>query len=121
NLAVNETKNITITVQVPTTAKDGDDFDDNVTVTADCDGRPISQDDEVVDTPEVKTNFRGECSVQFSNKDASHLQVFPGQTFSYYVHAFNSGAEPCNNVTIVDTLDDRVSFVSCNKNCTHEG
>jgi uncharacterized repeat protein (TIGR01451 family) len=69
----------------------------------------------------VKTNFTGECSVQNSNKDASHLQVFPGETFSYYVHAFNSGGEPCTNVKIVDTLDARLTFVSCNKNCTHEG
>ena len=47
--------------------------------------------------------------------------MFPGETFSYFVHAFNSGGQACNNVTITDTLDDRVSFVSCNKQCTHDG
>ncbi|MDP1819420.1 MAG: hypothetical protein Q8K58_05925 [Acidimicrobiales bacterium] len=44
----------------------------------------------------------------------------PGQTFSYYVHAFNSGGQPCTDVQIVDTLDDRVSFVSCNKSCVND-
>lgn len=121
NLAVNETKNITITVKVPAGAKNGDNFDDAVTVTADCDGAPVTEDDTVVDTPTVRTNFTGACSVQFSNKDASHLQVFPGQTFSYYVHAFNSGAQPCTNVKITDTLDDRLTYVSCNRNCTQAG
>ena len=29
-------------------------------------------------------------------------------------------AEPCTNVTITDTLDDRVSFVSCNKSCMND-
>jgi uncharacterized repeat protein (TIGR01451 family) len=121
DLAVNQTKNITITVKVPTTAKNNENFDDNVTVTGTCNGKPVTQDDKVVDIPVVKTNFVGECSVQNSNKDASHLQVFPGETFSYYVHAFNSGGKPCSNVKIVDTLDARLTFVSCNKNCTHEG
>jgi uncharacterized repeat protein (TIGR01451 family) len=47
--------------------------------------------------------------------------VTPGQTFSYFVHAFNSGGEPCTDVQIVDTLDDRLSFVSCNKSCSNSG
>src|SRR3546814_4411289 len=57
----------------------------------------------------------------FRSKDASHIEVRPGQTFSYYVHAFNSGEEPCTDVEIVDTLDDRLSFVSCNRGCTNSG
>lgn len=121
NLAVNQTKNITITVKVPEGAKDGDTFDDVVTASGTCDGRTVTKDDRVDDTPTVRDDFSGPCNVQFSNKDASHIQVTAGQTFSYYVHAFNSGGEPCNDVTITDTLDSRVSFVSCNKSCTHEG
>lgn len=120
-LAVNETKNLTITVKVPAGAKAGDSFDDVVTASGNCNGRPVTKDDRVDDTPTVKTDFSGPCNVQFSNKDASHIQVFPGETFSYYVHAFNSGGEPCNAVKISDTLDARVDFVSCNKSCTHEG
>ena len=78
---------------------------------------PISR--IVDDTPTVRTDFSGPCNVGFSNKDASHIQVTKGQTFSYYVHAFNSGGEDCTNVKITDTLDSRVSFVSCNKGCTN--
>jgi uncharacterized repeat protein (TIGR01451 family) len=119
DIAVNETKNITITVRVPDNAPDGATFDDVVTVAGECDGRPVTEDDRLDDIPTVRRNFTGDCSVQFSNKDASHIQVFPGETFSYYVHAFNSGAKPCTDVEIVDTLDDRVSFVSCNKSCVN--
>jgi uncharacterized repeat protein (TIGR01451 family) len=120
DLAVNQTKNITLTIKVPADAKNGATFDDVVTATGTCDGRPISKDDRVDDTPVVRTDFTGPCNVTFSNKDASHIQVFPGETFSYYVHAFNAGAEPCTNVTISDTLDSRVSFVSCNKSCVND-
>ncbi len=119
DLAPNETKNITLTIKVPADAKNGDTFDDVVTVTGTCDGRPVTKDDRVDDTPTVRTDFTGPCNVGFSNKDASHIQVTPGQTFSYYVHAFNSGGEDCTNVKITDTLDSRVSFVSCNKGCTN--
>ena len=81
-----------------TTRPNGATFDDVVTASGTCDGRPVTEDDRVDDIPVVRDNFTGGCNVQFSNKDASHIQVFPGETFSYYVHAFNSGAEPCTNV-----------------------
>jgi uncharacterized repeat protein (TIGR01451 family) len=119
NLAVNQTKSLTITVKVPADAKDGDSFDDLVTATGNCEGRPVTKDKRIDDIPKVKTDFTGPCNVQFSNKDASHIQVFPGETFAYYVHAFNSGGDPCNNVSISDTLDGRLTFVSCNKDCTN--
>jgi uncharacterized repeat protein (TIGR01451 family) len=121
DIEVNETVNLTVTVRVPADAPNNATFDDVVTASGTCDGRPVSEDDRVDDIPVVKRDFTGGCNVQFSNKDASHIQVFPGETFSYFVHAFNSGGEPCNNVTITDTLDDRLSFVSCNKSCTHSG
>jgi uncharacterized repeat protein (TIGR01451 family) len=120
DLAVNETVNLTITVRVPDDAPNNSTFDDVVTASGNCDGRPVTEDDRVDDIPVVKRDFTGPCNVQFSNKDASHIQVTQGQTFSYYVHAFNAGAEACNNVRIVDTLDDRVSFVSCNKSCVND-
>lgn len=119
DLAPNETKNITLTIKVPADAKNGDTFDDVVTATGTCDGRTVTKDDRVDDTPTVRTDFTGPCNVSFSNKDASHIQVTKGQTFSYYVHAFNSGGEDCSNVKITDTLDSRVTFVSCNKGCTN--
>jgi uncharacterized repeat protein (TIGR01451 family) len=121
DLAVNQTVNLRITVKVAADAPDGATFDDAVTATGNCNGRPVTQDDTLNDIPTVRRNFEGPCSVQYSNKDASHKEVMPGQTFSYYVHAFNSGAEPCTDVVVTDTLDDRVSFVSCNLACDHQG
>jgi uncharacterized repeat protein (TIGR01451 family) len=120
DLAPNQTKNLTITVKVPANAKAGQSFDDVVTASGTCDGRTVTKDDRVDDVPVVKTNFTGPCNVQFSNKDASHIQVTPGETFSYYVHAFNSGGQPCTNVKISDKLDSRLSFVSCNKSCVND-
>jgi uncharacterized repeat protein (TIGR01451 family) len=121
NLAVNQTKSLTITVKVPEGAKNGDSFDDHVTASGNCEGRTVTKDKDVNDTPKVKTDFTGPCNVQFSNKDASHIQVTKGQTFAYFVHAFNSGGTPCNNVTVTDTIDGRLTFVSCNKDCTNNG
>jgi uncharacterized repeat protein (TIGR01451 family) len=120
DLAPNQTKNLTITVKVPANAKAGQSFDDVVTASGTCDGRTVTKDDRVDDIPVVKTDFSGPCNVQFSNKDASHIQVTPGETFSYYVHAFNSGGEACSNVKVTDKLDSRLSFVSCNKSCVND-
>jgi len=121
DIAVNETVNLTITVSVDEDAPDGATFDDHVLATGNCDGREVEQPDEVLDIPRVVDDFQGPCNVQFSNKDASHERVFPGETFTYYVHAFNSGAEACTDVVITDTIDDRLSFVSCNKGCDAQG
>lgn len=121
NIAVNETVNLRITVRVSPDAPDGATFDDAVTATGTCNGNPVQQDDTLNDIPTVRRDFEGPCNVQFSNKDTSHLQVFPGETFSYYVHVFNSGAEPCTDVVVEDTLDSRVSFVSCNQGCDNSG
>ncbi|MDP1819419.1 MAG: hypothetical protein Q8K58_05920 [Acidimicrobiales bacterium] len=67
DIAVNETKNITITIRVSEDAPDGATFDDVVTVSGNCDGRPITEDDRVDDIPIVRDNFNGPCIVQFSN------------------------------------------------------
>ncbi len=121
DLAVNETVNLRITVRVDADAPDGATFDDVVNAAGICDGRPVEQDDTLDDIPTVRRDFEGPCSVQFSNKDASHKLVTEGQTFSYYVHVFNSGAEACTDVVIEDTLDDRLQFVGCNLGCDNEG
>lgn len=120
-LAPNETRDLIITVKVPANAPNGATFDDVVHAEGVCDGRPVEQDDRLDDVPTVRTDFTGPCSVQFSNKDASHEQVTPGETFSYYVHAYNTGANACTDVVITDTLDDRLGFVSCTKSCTNQG
>jgi uncharacterized repeat protein (TIGR01451 family) len=120
DLAVNETVNLRITVRVDEDAPNGATFDDVVNATGNCDGRPVEQDDTLDDIPTV-SDFDGPCSVQFSNKDASHKLVTEGQTFSYYIHVFNSGAEPCTDVVITDTLDERLDFVGCDLGCDNEG
>jgi uncharacterized repeat protein (TIGR01451 family) len=121
NLAVNETRDLVITVKVPADAPDGATFDDVVQAQGVCDGRPVSEEDRLDDVPTVRTDFTGPCSVQYSNKDASHEQVTPGETFSYYVHVYNTGSEPCTQVAVTDTLDDRVTFVSCTDGCDNSG
>ncbi|MFP5254574.1 MAG: hypothetical protein ACLGI8_01865 [Acidimicrobiia bacterium] len=120
-LAPGDTAELTVTVRVDDDAQDGDSFDDQVTAAGDCDGQPVEEDDRVDDIPKVVTDLTGPCDVRFSNKDASHEQVVPGQAFAYYVHAFNTGGEPCTDVTVTDTLDDRVTFVDCNRDCANEG
>ena len=116
-----DTAELTVTVQVDADAPAGQGFADEVTAAGDCGGRPVEQDDRVDDIPTVVTDFSGACNVSFSNTDASHEQVMPGQTFAYYVHVFNTGAEPCTDVVVTDTLDDRLAFVSCNRGCTNDG
>ncbi|MGV3760592.1 MAG: DUF7507 domain-containing protein, partial [Actinomycetota bacterium] len=120
-LAPGDTVELTVTVRVDDDAQAGDSFDDAVTAAGDCDGTPVEEDDRVDDIPKVVTDLTGPCDVRFSNKDASHEQVVPGQAFAYYVHAFNTGGEACTDVTVTDTLDDRVAFVECNRGCTNEG
>lgn len=120
-LAPDDTAELTVTVEVDGDAQGGQSFDDEVTAAGDCDGRPVEEDDRVDDIPTVVTDISGPCNVGFSNKDASHEQVMPGQAFAYYVHAFNTGAEACTDVVVTDTLDDRLTFVSCNRDCTDEG
>lgn len=120
-LAPDDTAELTVTVEVDGDAQGGQSFDDEVTAAGDCDGRPVEEDDRVDDIPTVVTDISGPCNVGFSNKDASHEQVMPGQAFAYYVHAFNTGAETCTDVVVTDTLDDRLAFVGCNRGCTNEG
>lgn len=120
DLAINESVTITVTVEVPDDAPDGFVFNDVLKASGNCDGTPVDHTVELP-TPTVTDNFTGPCSLGDSNKAASHLEVLPGQTFSYFVHVFNSGAEPCSGVSITDTLDDQVSFVSCTYGCTNDG
>lgn len=115
-----ETYTITMTIQVPADAQPGTVFVDNLAATGVCDGEPVGKEVELP-LPTVNDNFVGPCDLILSNKSASHLEVIPGQTFNYFVHVFNRGAEPCTDVTVTDTLDDRLTFVSCTDDCTNSG
>lgn len=119
-LAPNETFTITMTVQVPDDAPDGFVFGDDLTAAGNCDGTPVDHTVHL-DAPEVSDDFTGPCDLGQSNKSASHLEVMEGQTFNYFVHVFNQGAEPCTGVTVSDTLSDNLGFVSCTYNCTNDG
>jgi uncharacterized repeat protein (TIGR01451 family) len=120
DLAVNETRTFTITVDVDADARPGTVFGDNLTATGVCDGEEVTHTVDLP-LPRVTDGFSGPCNLTLSNKRASHLEVTPGQTFNYFVHVFNRGAEPCTGASVTDTLDDRLGFVACTDGCTHQG
>ncbi|HUQ40268.1 MAG TPA: hypothetical protein VM030_08945 [Acidimicrobiales bacterium] len=119
-LAPNETKTLVITVKVPDNAPQGAVYKNNMTVTGKCDGADHEKSDEVVG-PTVGPNGTGGCNLGDSNKAASHKEVFPGETFNYYIHVFNSGGAPCTGVTVSDNLIADVDFVSCTDDCKNAG
>lgn len=120
DLAIGDSRTFTVTVQVPENAPDGFVFTDTLKASGNCDGTPVDHT-VVLETPEVTDDFEGPCNLGDSNKAASHLEVLPGQEFNYFIHVFNSGAEPCTDVSVTDTLDDRVAFDGCTYECTNEG
>jgi uncharacterized repeat protein (TIGR01451 family) len=124
-LAANETKSLKITITVPAGTPNGTKLRNDVTVTGTvtCPGAPPREvtTTAFVDGPTVLgPGFIG-CGIAGSNKAASHIEVIPGESFNYYIHAFNSGTEPCNDVVVTDTLIPQVTFVSCSNSCTQEG
>ena len=121
SLAPNESRTFIVTVEVDADAQNGEAFDDRVTVTGDCDGQPVEGGDTIDDIPVVTTDSLDGCNVSASNKSATHLEVAPGQTFSYLVHAYNAGDEDCGETVVTDTLPDGVTFVSCAPDCADAG
>jgi len=120
DLAVNETRTFTVTVTVDPKARVGATFSDTLTASGKCDGQDVTHTVNLP-LPRVTDGFSGACDLSVSNTRASHLEVTPGQTFNYFVHVFNRGAEPCAPVNVVDTLDDRLEFVACTDGCANEG
>ena len=115
----NETKTFTLSIGVAEGSV-GQTFSDTLTASGTCDDEPVTKT-VTLDLPTVSNGFAGPCDLSLSNKRASHLEVTPGQTFNYFIHAFNRGEEDCSSVSVTDTLDDRVSFVSCTDGCTNTG
>jgi uncharacterized repeat protein (TIGR01451 family) len=120
-LQPNETRNYTITVQVPTSATAGATYTDTATASGTYNGQPVSQTVTLPNIPKVGNPPYDGCHPNDSNKAADHLQVTPGETFVYYIHVLNDGDQPCSGLTVSDTLAGGVSFVSCTFNCTHDG
>ncbi len=121
SLAPNETATLRIRVRVASDAPDGAAFDDVVSASGLCDGEGVDEQDQLDDVPTVRRDFDGPCDVSFSNKESSHDEVTPGQTFAYFVNAFSAGDEACTDVTVTDQLDPRLDFVSCTLGCTRDG
>jgi len=124
-LQPDQTTNITVVIQAPSTLTTGESFSDNGTVSGLCEGAPAG-------TPPFTApiSFQGPtgfsptvsgCHLDDSNKATDHLQVMPGETFNYYVHVLNDGSSPCTNVTVTDPLGSGVTFVSASNGGTESG
>ncbi|HUR49354.1 MAG TPA: hypothetical protein VMY88_07515 [Acidimicrobiales bacterium] len=119
-IAPNETKTLVITVAVPTGLPNGTQYRNDVVVSATCDGKVYEQPAGIAG-PAVFSPGGGGCQISDSNMSASHREVIPGETYSYYVHVFNSGDSNCSGVKVHEVLDPQNTFVSCSDNCTNSG
>jgi len=124
-LQPNQTTNITMVVTVPAGAPNGFEFLDSGNVSALCQGaapgtppftQPIGFNGPTVFAPSLQA-----CHLDDSNKATDHLQVVPGETFNYYIHVFNDGAQSCSNVTVSDPLGSGVTFVSASNGGKESG
>jgi len=124
-LAPNQTDNIQITMQAPATLAAGTPFSNAAEITGLCEGAPSGTTPFAVHvTVSGPTGFvpaGPACHLDDSNKAADHLQVFPGESFNYYIHVLNDGVDPCTSVTITDTLGSGVTFVSATNGGTNSG
>jgi uncharacterized repeat protein (TIGR01451 family) len=112
-----------IRVNVPADATVGDRYSDTVTSTASivpgegCTARDVTRT-VTLDEPAVIGARSGPCNITGSRKGKSHLEVYPGESFIYFINILNSGGEPCTGVTVVDPIDSRLTFESCSDGCT---
>jgi uncharacterized repeat protein (TIGR01451 family) len=112
-----------IRVNVGANAPIGERFTDTVTGTASIQAGPGCTPRDVTRTrtlnePEVVAPPSGPCNVTGSTKGKSHIEVYPGESFVYYVNVLNGGGEACHNVTVVDAIDSRLTFESCSDGCS---
>jgi len=119
-IAPNQTKDLLLTVTAPSSLANGALYSNDVTVSAVCNGSPVSNTASI-SGPTGVVAPTGSCNLAGSDKAASHLQVTPGETFDYYIHVLNAGATPCAGTTVTDTLGPNVTFVSCTGECTNSG
>jgi uncharacterized repeat protein (TIGR01451 family) len=103
---------------VPAGATTGARYNDDVTVAAACGGSPFTRTSTLPEPTVEPRPISGACAISGSAKSASHLEVLTGEQFAYFVNLYNSGSEPCTGSTITDTLDPRVTFVSCSDGCS---
>jgi uncharacterized repeat protein (TIGR01451 family)/LPXTG-motif cell wall-anchored protein len=116
----NEFATIVMTFKAPTNATPGTVYNNKATITGTYNGATVSFPVQV-SGPTVVATLPGNCNLSGSSKYASNTHVKTGENFGYFINVFNSGGTTCNNVVVKDTLVNGVSFVSCNRNCTHSG
>jgi uncharacterized repeat protein (TIGR01451 family) len=119
-IAPNQVKTIVMTFKVPSGTSTGTKYSNKAVITATYGGKPITK---TVTTPypTVDGAGGGGCDLGRSNKFASHTKVKRGETFTYYINAFNQGGQPCTGVIIKDALNSGVKFVSCTHGCSRSG
>ena len=110
-----------IRVLVPAAAPAGSRYNDVVTVAAECGGSPFTRTFTLAEPTVEPRPSSGACTITGSAKSASHLEVFTGEQFAYFVNLYNSGSDQCTGSTITDTLDPRVTFVRCSDGCSVAG
>lgn len=116
----NQTKTITMTFEVPAGADIDTEYSNKAVITAIYGDTAVAK---TVSTPYPSVDGAGPsgCDLSRSTKFASHLEVTTGETFTYYVNAFNQGGTACTTVEVKDALPSGTAFVSCTKGCTHDG
>lgn len=116
----NQVKTIRMTFRVPEGVKTGTDYSNRAVITATYDGDTVTK---TVETPypSVDGPGSGPCDLSRSTKFASHLEVFTGENFTYYVNVFNQGGKDCTGVEVTDELPSGTEFVSCTAGCTRSG
>ena len=120
-IAPNGRLTLRIRVMVPVTATAGSRYNDLVTVAADCGGSPFTRNFTFPEPTVEPRPISLACNISGSTKSASHLEVFTGEQFAYFVNLYNAGSEQCTGSTITDTLDPRVTLVRCSDACSVAG
>lgn len=116
----NEVKTIVLTFKVPANAPLGAEYSNKAVITATYGGQTVSKTVTVAG-PTVDAAGPSGCDLSRSTKFASHVKVFKGENFTYYVNVFNQGGTACSGVVVKDALVSGVAFVSCTHSCTHSG
>ena len=124
-LAPNQTKNIQILMQAPSTLAPGTQFHNHADITALCQGSapgttPFSKSIDI-DAPRGFTPSANGCHLEDSNKTADHIKVFDDETFNYYIHVLNDGTAACSALTVTDVVPPNTTFVAASDGGTVAG
>jgi len=113
NLAANDTGNLIITVKVKNVAASGL-LNNTALVQAAETSQSSSSAQVTVDAPTALVPL-------IIAKSASLSDVNRNSTYTYTINYQNTNNAPVTNTIITDTLDSRLTFVSCTLGCTQSG